>query len=95
MTITMRKNRPNQHTHNWKLKFTRMGGLETLPDIYERFKEQSFGGFYGKKYWACIRGNKVKHTFSIPEPAFQQKDKQANFFIMGSGIPYSQHRIID
>jgi hypothetical protein len=67
----MRPGRPKQHVHNWKTKSyhkTTLGTLWGRPD---------FWGFTSFLYWACIRGNKVKHIY---------KYNREGTFITASGI---------
>lgn len=78
----MRPGNPKQHVHNWSMAFTEFSKYTTeLPD---RFKDyDSPGGFYLRRYWKCVRGNKIKHTWREPE-------REEPMFLMASGISYSQ-----
>jgi hypothetical protein len=52
----MRPNRPKQHVHNWQLRLTENSPTKILDNPYTDF------GFKSRRYWACIRGNRIKHT---------------------------------
>ena len=73
----MRPGRPKQHAHNWSLALSGWSDFSPLPEKYNGY--DSPGGFYANRYWKCIRGGKIKHTFYPP-----QLEKRV--FIMASGI---------
>ena len=57
-----RPGRPTKHVHNWKLQFRPEKNLVPVPPVFSYLKPYSWGGFMVYRYYACIRGNKIKHT---------------------------------
>ena len=55
----MQRRNPKQHTHKWEMRFTEH---KWSTDVPESLKPYSAGGFKMRRYWACVRGNKIKHT---------------------------------
>lgn len=84
----MRPGRPKQHIHNWSWALTEWSKFQALPEKYKGM--DSPGGFSSRRYWKCVRGGKIKHTYREPE----YKDS-GRVFIMASGIGYLQHQRID
>ena len=83
----MQKKNPKQHTHNWEWKLTGWTWERTPNDPY------SPGGFHTRRYWACIRGGKVKHTERMrhPERSIFGGILEENVFIRASGVMYGEN----
>ena len=86
----MNPNRPKQHVHNWKLQTARPSKWIDISEVKEEgaWKKYSPGGFYIDRWWACIRGNKVKHTMIIPYVNFETKKiiQEKRVFVAASGV---------
>ena len=80
----MQRRNPKQHSHNWQMKLTKFSKFSPLPTYLEHLKPYSPGGFNTVKYWACVRGGKVKHVLKI----FNDVTYKQDVFIAASGSPY-------
>lgn len=80
----MNRSRPIQHTHNWRLVVKDFSPFVSASEISKDWDLAPYspGGFYARRYWACIRGNKIKHITvpkHVPEPGI-------DVFIAMSGV---------
>lgn len=83
----MQRKNPHQHKHNWEMRFTERKWSTNVP---ESLKPYTDWGFDMRRYFACIRGGRIKHTQRAPDyySYTAKRIMEEHVFLAASGFRY-------